>query len=106
MDEYIIVLITASGEDEGSRIGRELVQGRLAACVNMIRNIRSIYRWKDNIEDESEVLLIAKTRKDLFKPLSEKVKELHSYSVPEIIAVPVIRGSEKYLNWIADETAK
>lgn len=106
MEEYIIVLITASGEEEGSRIAKELVDKHLAACVNIVRNLRSIYKWKDKIEDENEVLLIAKTRRSLFKGLSEKVKELHSYSVPEIIAIPIIAGSEEYLKWISEETGR
>ncbi len=104
MEEHIVVLITASNEDEAAKIAGELVGGRLAACVNIIRNIRSIYRWQGKMEDEGEVLMVAKTRGDLFENLQKKVKELHSYSVPEIIALPVICGSEDYLKWLAEET--
>ena len=103
MDE-LVVFITASREDEAVKIGRSLVDARLAGCVNIIKDIRSIYRWEENIEDEKEVLMIAKTRKDLFQELMKKVKELHSYTVPEIIALPIVEGSEDYLKWLRDVT--
>ncbi len=105
MVEHIIVLITASNEEEAAKIARELVGGRLAACVNIIRDIRSIYGWQGKIEDEGEVLMIAKTRRELFQGLQKKVKELHSYSVPEIIALPIVEGSKEYLKWLGEETA-
>ena len=98
----IVVFITASNEDEAAKIAKALVEARLAACVNIIRNIRSIYSWQGKIEDDSEVLMIAKTQKRLFNALSAKVKELHSYTTPEIIALPIIEGSEDYLKWLGD----
>ncbi len=104
MTEFIVVLITASKEDEAERIARDIVSSRLAACVNIIRDIRSIYRWKGKTEDEGEVLMIVKTRLDLFGGLKKRVKELHSYSVPEIIALPLIEGSEEYFSWLKEET--
>jgi len=100
----LVVFITASGEDEAAKIARELVAAKLAGCVNIIKNIRSIYRWEEKVEDEPEVLMIAKTKKSLFHELMKKVKELHSYSVPEIIALPIIEGSEEYLKWLSDVT--
>jgi len=103
MDE-IVVFITASNEDEAAKISRALVESRLAGCVNIIRNIRSIYSWQGKIEDEPEVLMIAKTRKPLLDAFMKKVKELHSYTVPEIIAFPVIGGSEDYLKWLREVT--
>ena len=106
MEEHIVVLITSSNEEEAANIAKELVTGRLAACVNIVRNLRSIYRWQGRIEDENEVLMIAKTRRDLFESLLKKVKELHSYSVPEVIALPIVAGSEDYLKWLAEETVK
>jgi periplasmic divalent cation tolerance protein len=106
MTEYITVLITASKEDEAARIAKDIVTSRLAACVNILKGMRSIYRWQGKIEDEDEVLMIVKTRRDLFVELSKRVKELHSYSVPEIIALPVIEGAEEYLNWIKEETGQ
>ncbi len=102
--ENIVVFITASNEDEASKIARALVEGRLAGCVNIIRNIRSIYSWQGKIEDESEVLMVVKTQQSLFGSLSEKVKELHTYTVPEIIAMPIVEGSEDYLKWLKEVT--
>lgn len=103
MDNFI-VFITASGEDEAAKIAKSLVEARLAGCVNIIKNIRSVYRWEGKIEDETEVLMIAKTQKKLLDPIIKKVKELHSYSVPEIIAMPVAEGSEDYLKWLQEVT--
>jgi periplasmic divalent cation tolerance protein len=100
----IVVLITASSEDEAAKIARALVDARLAGCVNIIKNIRSIYSWQGKIEDEPEILMIAKTQKTLMNDLMKKVKELHSYTVPEIIALPIIEGSEDYLRWLREVT--
>jgi periplasmic divalent cation tolerance protein len=100
----LVVYITASNEDEAARIARVLVENRLAGCVNIIQGIRSIYNWEGRIEDGREVLMIAKTRKALFKTVMKKVKELHSYSVPEIIALPIAEGSPDYLKWLKDVT--
>jgi periplasmic divalent cation tolerance protein len=102
--DNLIVLITAPREDEAAKIARALVESRLAGCVNIIKNIRSIYSWEGKIEDEKEVLMIAKTRKKLFKALSKKVRELHSYTVPEIIAIPIVEGSPDYLKWLKEVT--
>jgi periplasmic divalent cation tolerance protein len=102
--EEIVIFITAPNEDEAVRIARSLVGARLAACVNIIKDIRSIYTWQGKVEDDSEVLMIAKTVKRLFAPLSAKVKEIHSYDVPEIIALPIMDGSEDYLKWIKAST--
>jgi periplasmic divalent cation tolerance protein len=103
MDE-IVVFMTAPNEDEAAKIARALVETRIAGCVNIIKNIRSIYRWEGKIEDEDEVFMIVKTRKELFKSLAGKVRELHSYSVPEIIAFPIVEGSEDYLQWLRKVT--
>ncbi|HTR45713.1 MAG TPA: divalent-cation tolerance protein CutA [Thermodesulfovibrionales bacterium] len=102
--ENIVVLITASNEEEAAKIARALVDSGLAGCVNIVRGVRSIYRWKGMIEDEAEVLMIAKTAKDKFGALSKKVKEMHSYTVPEIIAFPIVEGSREYLDWLRDAT--
>jgi periplasmic divalent cation tolerance protein len=102
--DYIVVFITASNEDEAANISRSLVEERLAGCVNIVRGIRSIYSWQGKVEDESEVLMIAKTRRELYEPLSRKVMELHSYSVPEVIAFPIIEGSNDYLSWLKEVT--
>ncbi len=104
MTEFIVVFITAPGEADAQKIAKSLVDERLAACVNIVKDIRSIYRWQGNIEDDSEALLIVKTRKDLFSRLAASVKALHSYTVPEIIALPIAEGAEAYLTWLKDET--
>jgi periplasmic divalent cation tolerance protein len=101
----LIVYITASNEDEAVKISKALVENRLAGCVNIVRDIRSFYRWQGKIEDDREVLMIAKTKKKLFPALEKKVKEIHSYTVPEIIAMPVAAGSKDYLKWLKDATA-
>ena len=104
MTDYIIVFVTAASEEEAALIGRAVVGESLAACVNIVRSVRSIYRWQGCIEDSPEVLLIIKTKKTLFEKLRNRVKELHSYSVPEIVALPVVEGDEQYLNWLRQET--
>ena len=98
--DAIVVFITASNEDEGANIAKALVGERLAGCVNIVKDIRSIYMWEGKTEDEKEVLMIAKTQKSLFTKLSQRVRELHSYTVPEIMAMPVVEGSEDYLRWL------
>lgn len=103
--ENIVVFITASNEEEAGRIARDIVESGLAACVNIIKGIRSIYTWQGRVEDETEALMVVKTRKGLFDELSKKVKGLHTYAVPEIIALPIVEGSEDYLKWLHDVTA-
>ena len=104
MTEYIVVLITAGKEEDAAEIAKEIVRDRLAACVNIVRGVRSIYRWQGKTEDEGEVLMVVKTRRALFADLAKRVKELHSYSVPEIIGLPIVEGSEDYLRWLGEET--
>lgn len=104
MSEYIVVFITAPNEDEAVKIANALVSERLAGCVNIIKGVRSIYSWQGKIEDEPEVLMILKTRQSLFEPLLKRVKELHTYSVPEVIALPIVEGSEDYLKWLSEVT--
>lgn len=105
MDE-IVVFITASKEEEAAAIARVLVEEKLAGCVNVLPDIRSIYRWEGAIEDDREVLMIVKTRRNLFEQLQTRVKELHGYSVPEIIALPIVVGSPDYLAWLREATAR
>jgi len=102
--EYITVFITAPNEEEAARISHAIVGERLTACVNIIRSVRSIYRWQGRVEDEQEVLMIVKTKRTLFERLQGRVRELHSYSVPEIIGLPVVEGSKQYLDWLGQET--
>lgn len=102
--EAIVIYITAPNEEEGTKIARVLVEERLAGCVNIVKPIRSIYRWHENIEDDTEVLMIVKSQKRLFESIENRVRELHSYTIPEIIAVPVVEGSKGYLKWLEDVT--
>ena len=102
--EALVVYITAPSEEEAAKIAKALVKERLAACVNIIKDIRSIYSWQGKIEDERELLMIVKTRPELFGSLKTRVKELHSYAVPEIIVLPVVDGSEEYLAWLRETT--
>ena len=105
MEKYILVLITASSLQEGEKIGSELVKDGLAACCNIIPEIKSIFRWKGEICKEKEVLLLAKSKASLFKKLEQRVKKLHSYDVPEIIAFHIEAGLQDYFHWM-DETLK
>jgi periplasmic divalent cation tolerance protein len=104
MTDYILVFITASSEKEGEKIASSLVKERLAACVNLIGRMESNFRWKGQICSEREVLLIVKTKDRLFEKLKKRVVELHSYEVPEILALPILAGFEKYLSWVEEET--
>jgi periplasmic divalent cation tolerance protein len=106
MSESMVVLVTCGSEEEGLKIARTLVEERLAACVNLLSPIRSIYRWEGKTCDEKEWLLIIKTKKERFQDLEEKVKSLHSYSVPEIIGLPIVEGSSSYLHWLEQMTHK
>jgi len=102
--DYILVFITASSEKEGEKIASALIKERLAACVNLIGGMKSTFRWKGQVSTEKEILLIAKTKDVRFEKLKKRVTELHSYEVPEIVALPILAGFEKYLSWIEKET--
>jgi periplasmic divalent cation tolerance protein len=104
MGDEIVVLITASSGDEAALIGKTLTDERLAACVNIIREVRSLFFWEGKTQDEREALLIVKSRLPLMEKLVAKVKSLHSYSVPEILALPVVAGSREYLDWLQEAT--
>jgi len=106
MPEFIVVFITCGSEEEALKIARSLVEERLAACVNLVSPVRSIYRWEGKIWDEKEWILIIKTQKERFEELKKRVKSLHSYSVPEIIGLPIVEGSSSYLEWLLEETTK
>ena len=104
--ESIVVLVTCGSEEEALKIARSLVEDHLAACVNLVSPVRSIYRWEGKIWDEKEWILIIKSQKKRFEELERKVKSLHSYSVPEIISLPIAEGSSSYLNWLEEMTVK
>lgn len=103
-DELQLVFVTAPGAEIGARIARTLVEERLAACVNVVSGVRSVYRWEGKIEEETEVLLIAKTRAGCCEALAGRVREIHPYALPEILALPVVGGSEPYRAWVTAET--
>lgn len=104
MTGHIVVLITVPSPEEGEKIAKALVEKRLVACVNIVSGLSSIYHWQGKICDEKELLLVAKTRDSLFERLEHEVKSIHSYKVPEIIALPIVKGSKEYLDWIYENT--
>src|SRR5271170_5130774 len=99
-----IVFVMAGGEDEAVKIARALVEERLAACVNIVSPVRSIYRWRGAIEDEREYLLIIKSRARHYPGIERRVRELHGYEVPEVLAIPIVQGSKPYLDWLFEST--
>jgi periplasmic divalent cation tolerance protein len=103
MTDYIVVYVTAP-QDEAVDLAKTLVEERLVACVNLVPGLRSIYWWRGKVEDEPEVLCIMKTRSNLFESLRDRVRELHSYEVEEIIALPILAGNPPYLDWIRENT--
>lgn len=103
-NENFLFLITVPNIEEGKKIARKLVSEKLAACVNIIPKIYSIYHWKNSIEEDTEILLIAKTIEEKSTALIRKIQEIHSYDTPECIGFRIIKGSEKYLQWIKDST--
>jgi periplasmic divalent cation tolerance protein len=103
MTDKIAVLVTCESLKEGRRIGRALVEARLAACVNVLEApVESIYRWKGRVDTAREFLMIIKTSRARFAELEKAVKRLHSYDIPEIIALAIEKGSQDYLLWLAD----
>ena len=104
MSEAIVVLVTCGSEEEATKIANSLVEESVAACVNIISPVRSIYRWGEKVWDEREWVLVIKTHKKRFDELEKKVKSLHSYSVPEVIALPIVEGSGSYLKWLVEMT--
>lgn len=100
-----MVYVTVSSSAEGERLARALVEERLAACVNRITGVRSTYRWQGQVEQSDEELLLVKTSQERFAALARRVQELHSYEVPEVIAVPIAAGSDSYLSWLHEQVA-
>src|SRR5512146_1989623 len=104
MTEALVVLCACPDEGTADRIARELVGGGLAACVSRLAGVRSVYRWKGAIQDEPEALLVIKTTSTRYEALEMRLQALHPYEVPEIMALPVRAGAERYLAWLAEET--
>lgn len=96
----VVILITCANKKEASKIAKHLVEQKLVACVNIVDKIKSIFWWQQRIDSASEVLLIAKSKKLLIKKIIMLVKSLHSYQVPEVIALPIVGGNKDYINWI------
>jgi periplasmic divalent cation tolerance protein len=104
MTDTILILVTAGSETEAETIAKTLVEERLAACVNLLSPIRSIYRWEGKIADDREWLLVIKTQAARFAAVEARVTALHSYQVPEVIALPIQAGTAAYLRWVQAET--
>jgi periplasmic divalent cation tolerance protein len=104
MKSYIQISTTAATKEDAQKIARYLVKQKLAACVQISGPIESTYRWKGKVETAREYLCLIKTREILFNKVEAAIKKLHSYETPEIIAVPIIKGSKEYLSWMDDET--
>ena len=99
-----LIYITAGSVKEARTIGNKLVSDKLAACVNIIDNVRSMYWWEGEVQDDKEVILIAKTKESLVPELVEKVRSIHSYSCPCIVSLPILDGNRAFLDWIVEET--
>ena len=102
---FRLVLSTAGSEEEGARIAKSLLESKLCACVNLLPKIRSLYRWEGEVQDDAEVLLIIKTTQDKLQALSDHLAQIHSYDVPEVLAIPVDQGGASYLEWLAESCA-
>jgi periplasmic divalent cation tolerance protein len=100
MTDKIVVLTTCDSEKHAEKLARILVEQNLAACVNILPKARSIYRWEGKIEDHAEWLLLIKSRRDLFAGLRAEIQKVHTYEVPEVMALPVVDGAEAYLDWL------
>jgi periplasmic divalent cation tolerance protein len=99
-----IVLITVPDAQVGTRLGRSLVEERLAACVNLVPGVRSIYRWQDAVQEDGEVLLVVKTSQQRCEALAARVEALHPYELPEVVVLPIEGGLDRYLAWILSES--
>ena len=102
MTDKIVVMVAVGNSTEAAQLAKNLVEKKLAACVNLIPSITSWYWWEGKVTEDQEVLLIMKTSRELFTALQKEIERLHSYAVPEIIALPIVAGSANYLNWIEE----
>ncbi len=103
MTDKIVVLSTCDSKERAEQLARHLIEQHVAACVNIVPGATSIYRWKDQIESAEEWVLLIKSRRDVLPALQAEIEKMHTYEVPEVIALTVIDGSERYLNWIDEE---
>jgi len=97
---YVIVVMTTANRKEAVKIVNQLLQERLIACANIVGPVSSLFLWKEKVEEAEEFLVFMKSREELFEGLSERVRALHSYEVPEVLALPIIRGLPSYLEWL------
>ncbi len=103
MTDKIVVLCTCSTAEEARRIAGEIIAKRLAACVNLLPGVTSVYHWKGDVEENREILMMIKSSRPLFEKLRSEIARMHSYELPEVIAIPVVDGSEPYLEWMDHE---
>ncbi len=106
MTDSIVILVTAGSEVEAGKIATALVEEQLAACVNILGPIRSLYRWEGKVADDREWLLLIKTRDERFAAIEARVKALHSYQVPEVIALPIMAGAGEYMHWLRESVSE
>ena len=103
MTEKILVLSNCGSEEEARRVARALVEARVAACVNIVPGIQSVYHWQGAIQEDSEWMLVIKSTRSMFDSLSAELRKIHSYQVPEVLAIPIIAGDQNYLDWMDRE---
>jgi periplasmic divalent cation tolerance protein len=103
MTDYVVVLNTCSSGDEAEKIARRLLEKRLAACVNILPGARSLYHWQGAIEESAEFLLLIKSRRGSVREVAREIQRVHSYDVPEVVVLPIVDGSERYLEWLDKE---
>ena len=101
--EFVVIYCTVPNKNEGREIAKTLIKHKLAACVNILDKIESIFAWDGEMMEEKEALMMIKTQKDLFNDVNRVIQKMHSYNVPEVVALPVIEADEIYLKWIAHE---
>jgi periplasmic divalent cation tolerance protein len=106
MTDKIVVFSTCSAAEEAKKLARHLIEQRLAACVNVVRAVDSFYRWQGNVQEDVEFLLVIKTSRELFAALQAEWEKMHSYEIPELIALPIVDGGPNYLHWMETELAK
>lgn len=102
--EFVVIYCTVPDKNEGKEIAKELVKNKLVACVNIIDKVESVFSWDGKLCEEKEAMLIIKTKKELFERVKHAIQKIHSYTVPEIIAMPIVEADETYLKWIDHET--
>ncbi len=105
MTNAVVIFCTCGGKSEALKIGNSLVEAQLAACVNVLPPLRSIYRWQGKVQTAKEVLLIIKTTRERFPAVRDRIAQLHSYDTPEIIALPIDAGADKYLDWLKEQVS-